>query len=310
MNGVLVVDKPVGPTSHDVVDRARAVLGLRRVGHTGTLDPFASGVLPLCVGKATRLARHVSRGDKLYRATVRLGCATTTDDLTGEPLGPPCMTTTFTTEQLRAACVALTGPIQQRPPAFSAKRIDGQRAHRLARRGVAFDSPPVVVTVHSIEILATTPDTVEIEVRCSPGTYIRALGRDLGAALGVGGHLTALRRLASGPFTLADAVAWGALATDARQRLIPLARLLTDWPAVRVGPDGMTALRHGRDLTPRLVIAGFPDAPAGPVRVLDDAGELLALASPRGFLSDGPHPPTTPALHPDTVLLDTPRERN
>jgi tRNA pseudouridine55 synthase len=123
--------------------------------------------------------------------------------------------------------------------------------------------------------------------------------------LGVGGHLIALRRLASGPFTLADAVSWEGLASDGRQRLIPLARLLLDWPAVRVGQDGVAALRHGRELTRRLVLEGFPDAPSGPMRVLDQTGELLALASPRGFLVEGPHPPVEPTLHPDTVLLDT-----
>ena len=308
MNGVLVVDKPVGPTSHDVVDRVRDVLVMRRVGHTGTLDPFASGVLPLCLGKATRLAAHLSRGDKLYRATVRLGCDTTTDDLTGEPLGP-ARPASFSAEQLRTACFGLTGEIHQQPPAYSAKRIDGQRAHKLARRGVAFERTPVLVTVHSITILATDGETVEIEVRCSPGTYVRALGRDLGAALGVGGHLVALRRLASGPFAIADAVPWEDLASTARRRLIPLARLLTDWPAARVGPEGVAALRHGRDLTRRLVLEGFPDAPAGPMRVIDESGDLLALASARGFLLDGPHPPIEPTLHPDTVLLDTPNDQ-
>jgi len=307
MNGVLVVDKPVGPTSHDVVDRVRAVFGIRRVGHTGTLDPFASGVLPLCLGKATRLAAHLSRGDKLYRATVRLGCATTTDDLTGEPLGTPCAAS-IDRARLRAACDELTGEIRQQPPAYSAKRIDGQRAHMLARRGVAFERPPVLVTVHSIEILATSADTVEIEVRCSPGTYVRALGRDLGARLGVGGHLLALRRLASGAFSLADAAVWERLATDGRQRLIPLAELLPDWPAVRIGAEGVAALRHGRDLTRRLVLQGFPSAATGLVRVLDESGDLLALASPRGFLADAPHPLVEPALHPDTVLLDASSE--
>ena len=303
MNGVLVVDKPAGPTSHDVVDRVRAAFGMRRVGHTGTLDPFASGVLPLCLGKATRLASHLTRGDKLYRAAVRLGSATTTDDLTGQPLGPP-RAATFSTERLRAACDELTGAIHQRPPAYSAKRIDGQRAHQLARRGVVFERAAVLVTVHAIDILRNDADTIEIEVRCSPGTYIRALGRDLGEALGVGGHLIALRRLASGPFSLADAVPWERLPDEGPQRLIPLARLLPDWPAVRVGQDGVAALRHGRELTRRLVLEGFPDAPSGPMRVLDQTGELLALASPRGFLGEGPHPAVEPTLHPDTVLLD------
>jgi tRNA pseudouridine55 synthase len=301
---VLVVDKPPGPTSHDVVDRVRAVLGMRRVGHTGTLDPFASGVLPLCLGKATRLATHVAHGDKLYSATVRFGFATSTDDLTGEALAPPCPAA-VDADQLRAACTALTGTILQYPPAYSAKHIQGRRAHELARQGLPVERAAVRVTVHGIQILEIARDTAQIEVRCATGTYIRALARDLGTALGVGGHLVALRRLACGVFTLDDALAWEQLAGDAREHVLPLRRLLADWPAVRVGPEGVSALRHGRDLTARLVLEGFPTAgTTRPVRVLDQTGDLVALASPRGYPSSGTQPPLEPSLHPDTVLLD------
>jgi tRNA pseudouridine55 synthase len=303
MNGVLVVDKPRGPTSHDVVDRVRKALGVRRVGHTGTLDPVATGVLAACVGKATRLARFLGEGDKVYRATVRLGFATTTDDLMGEPAGP-VRAVRIEWAAVRQACARLTGPILQVPPAYSAKRVSGRRMYDLARQGVEVPRGAVPVTVHSLEILGLAADCAELEVVCSPGTYVRALARDLGAALGVGGHLTALRRLRSGEFDLSRAVSWDELPRLGWARLIPLAELLTALPAVRVGREGVEALRHGRDIGGRLALAGFPDAPAGRVRLLDEGGELLALAVPRGFESAPAPLAVEPVLHPDVVLAD------
>src|SRR6187397_1291406 len=184
----MVVDKPAGPTSHDVVDRVRRALGVRKVGHTGTLDPFATGVLAVCVGKATRLARFLTGTDKTYRATVRLGFATTTDDLTGEPVGV-VGSGVVSDDALRRACDALTGPLQQSAPAFSAKWVQGRRAYDLARVGIEAPRPVSSVVIHSIEVLGHARELVELEVRCSAGTYIRALARDLGTALGVGAHL-------------------------------------------------------------------------------------------------------------------------
>jgi tRNA pseudouridine55 synthase len=303
MNGVLVIDKPCGPTSHDVVDYVRRTLKLRRVGHTGTLDPFASGVLPLCLGKATRLAAHLAKDEKRYRATVRFGFATTTDDLTGEPLGP-ARAGSIERERLAAACAPLTGSTLQRPPAFSAKRIGGQRAYRLARRGLSVEQPAVPVTVFSLTLLNCEADRAELAVHCSAGTYVRALARDLGEALGVGAHLIALRRLACGPFTEAEAVSLPCLEKECPARLIPLRALLTAWPSVRVGSEGVTALRHGRELTPALTLQGFPAAAGGPLRVLDPSGELIALATPRGFDEAGARATAERTLHPDTVLLD------
>lgn len=302
-DGVLVVDKPCGPTSHDVVDRVREVLGLRRVGHTGTLDPFATGVLPVCVGKATRLVRFLSEGEKVYRASVRLGFATTTDDLLGEPLGP-ARPVHVELADARKARAGLVGAILQVPPAFSAKRIAGQRSYYLARQGVAVEREAVPVTVHALEVLGLQKDRVEIEVRCSPGTYIRALARDLGEALGVGGHLVALRRSRSGSFGLDGAVAWEDLAGSARERILPLSALLTELPAVHVAAEGAAAIRHGRDLDAGLVTAGFPESPPARVRVLDETGRLLALAVPRGFGVDAPGLAATPMLHPDVVLVE------
>lgn len=304
MHGVLVVDKPAGPTSHDVVDRVRKVLAVRRVGHTGTLDPFATGVLPLCVGKATRLARFLAEGEKAYEATVRLGFATTTDDLTGEPVHPP-RPVRVGADEVRQAAAALVGELRQVPPAFSAKRVGGRRLYELARHGVDAGRGAVPVTVHALRVLAVEGDRVDLEVRCSAGTYVRALARDLGAALGTGGHLTALRRTRSGGFGLEEVVPWDALEAEAAARLLPLERLLPELPSVRVGPDGASAVRHGRDLGRAAVVEGFPlGAPPPRLRVLDQAGHLLALAVPRGFGLPPTAPRVEPMLHPDVVLAD------
>ena len=296
------MDKPAGPTSHDVVDRVRRGLGIRKAGHTGTLDPFATGVLPVCIGKATRLARFLTGTDKTYRATVRLGFATTTDDLTGAPIGPP-RPADVAAEALARACRALTGPLMQAAPAFSAKWVQGRRAYDLARVGIETPRPVSSIVVHSIDVLGHEGEMVEIEVRCSAGTYVRALARDLGEALGTGGHLVALRCTVSGPFTMADAVTWEEIGPEAR--MTPLQHLLGDLPAVTVVAAGVEALRHGRVLDRRLVAAGFPSGPPpARMRVLDDAGRLVALAVPRGFEAPAPGLTIEPVLHPDIVLVD------
>lgn len=298
----MVVDKPAGPTSHDVVDRVRRALGVRKAGHTGTLDPFATGVLPVCIGKATRLSRFLTGTDKTYRATVRLGFATTTDDLTGEPLGP-VREVNVTDDAIRRACRTLTGPLMQSAPAFSAKWVQGRRAYDLARVGIEAPRPVSPVTIHAIEVLGHEKDRLEIEVRCSAGTYIRALARDLGAALGIGAHLVALRRTVNGPFAAAEAVAWDEIGPGAR--ITPLEHLLQDLPAVTVTASGLQALRFGKSLAQGLAAAGFPAAPPPPrVRLLDDAGHLVALAVPRGFDPPAPGLTIEPVLHPDIVLVD------
>jgi tRNA pseudouridine55 synthase len=294
---VLVVDKPSGPTSHDVVDRVRRALGQRRVGHTGTLDPFATGVLPVCVGQATRLARFFTDGEKTYRATIRLGFATTTDDLTGEPLGEP-RPVAVGDDALRAACRALVGTLPQVPPAFSAKRMGGQRLYDLARAGRAVERAPVPVTVYALDLLSRDADRLDVEVRCAPGTYVRALARDLGQALGVGAHLTALRRTRSGGFGLDAAVPLDRL--DA-ERMVPLDALLPEWPSVRLTPRGREAAGHGRDLTRDLTAEDWP-AQASRVRLVDDAGRLLAVAAPRPGSADGSGPAFPSALHPEIVF--------
>ena len=304
---MLVVDKPAGPTSHDVVDRVRRALGERRVGHTGTLDPFATGVLPVCVGKATRLARFLAEGEKTYRATVRLGFATTTDDLHRRAARRAVPGLGRREAELAAACRGLAGEMQQVPPAYSAKRVDGRRLYELARAGAVVEARPVSVTVHALEVRTVEADRVSLEVRCSPGTYVRALARDLGAALGCGGHLTALRRTRSSGFGLEGAVAGDALGPESRDRLVPLRRCLEDLPAARVTEEGRRALVHGRDLPSALVASGFPPATGEPAperfRILDEEGELLALAVPIGFGPEASGLHTAPVLHPDVVLL-------
>jgi len=302
-HGVLVVDKPAGPTSHDVVDRVRRALVTRRAGHTGTLDPFATGVLAVCVGKATRLARFLSAGEKVYEATIRLGFATTTDDLRGEPLGParPVAVDRAALDEARRR---LTGTIRQVPPAYSARRVGGRRLYELARRGVDVDREAASVTVHAFEVVSIAGDRVEVVVKCSPGTYVRALARDLGEALGVGGHLVSLRRTRSGDFALDQAVDGAAPSPAWEDSLLPLGALLPGLPVVQVGAEGATALRHGRDLTRPLVSSGFPRVPQERFRVLDEAGALLALAVPRGFGDTAPGLPVEPVLHPEIVLAD------
>jgi tRNA pseudouridine55 synthase len=303
VHGVLVVDKPAGPTSHDVVDRVRGALGVRRVGHTGTLDPFATGVLPVCVGKATRLVRFLAEGEKAYRATVRLGFATTTDDASGAPRTEP-RSVAVSRDGVVAACRGLTGRLSQVPPAFSAKRSGGRRLYEMARAGVEVVAAPVEVVVHRLDVLALEGDRVELDVRCSPGTYVRALARDLGEALGTGGHLEALRRTWTSGFGLDAAVGWDDLGPGIERALVPLDRLLPDVPAVAIGADAERALRHGRDLDRTLAGAAFPDAPAARFRIVDAAGRLLALAVPRGFDTAGGELPARPVLHPDVVLAD------
>src|SRR5215212_5399540 len=208
--GLLLVDKPGGMTSHDVVARARRVLSVRKVGHAGTLDPMATGLLVLGVGAATRLLGYVGGHDKTYEATIRLGQSTVTDDREGEVL-TAASTAHLDEDAIRTALAAQTGPLQQVPSAVSAVKVAGRRSYDLVRAGEQVELAPRSVTVHELlvhRVERPTPDLVDadVTVRCTAGTYIRAIARDAGAALGVGGHLTTLRRTASGPFAVAQAV--------------------------------------------------------------------------------------------------------
>jgi tRNA pseudouridine55 synthase len=301
VDGVLVVDKPAGPTSHDIVDRVRRALGTRRVGHAGSLDPFATGVLVVCAGRATRLARFLAEGEKEYVAGVRLGFGTTTDDATGEPLGEP-RAVDVAPDAVAAALRGLVGTFDQVPPAFSARHVGGRRLYEIARRGESVPRAATPVTVSALDLLRIEGERLEVVVRCSPGTYVRALARDLGERLGTGAHLTALRRTRSGAFDLSRAVPGDDL-SGARDALVGLKNLLPGLPAVTVGEEGRRLVGHGRELRREVVVEGFPETPAPRVRVLDAAGELLALAVPRGFEPAGPGLPRVPYLQPDVVLL-------
>ncbi len=262
--GVLAVDKPAGPTSHDVVARARKALGERRVGHTGTLDPFATGLLMLCVGKATRLAEYLTGLDKTYEAVARLGAATDTLDPEGEVVAESDGWKDLTPASVEAALGALRGDLDQIPPAYSAKKIAGEAAHRRVRRGEEVALEPRRVTVHELELTRLELPEVAFRVRCSSGTYVRALARDLGEALGVGAHLTALRRTAVGPFGVGGAVSLEDLEAGRvpeRAWRTPL-EALARFPRREVDADVATRLAHG-------MVLPAPDE--------DDSG-LLAVA--------------------------------
>jgi len=247
------VDKPVGPTSHDVVIRVRRALHMKAVGHTGTLDPFASGLLVILLGRATRLAQFVERHDKTYRATAKLGVRTTTDDLTGEiiSLVPPLRDAERgpggevpSRRAVEATLRGFLGPQKQRPPAFSARKIGGERSYRLARRGVTLELPESDVTVHSLELMEFRFPELVFQTRVSAGTYVRALARDIGEVLGTGAHLTALRREAIGSLRIEQAVSLEVLSTET-PILTPLS-VLGHLPRIELSEAQVTDVGHGR----------------------------------------------------------------
>lgn len=279
--GILPVDKPEGPTSHDVVARARRALRLRRIGHTGTLDPFASGLLLLCLGPATRLAEYLTALPKSYRAVLRLGQRTDTDDGTGRVIGESDAWRTVTETDLRAALAGQTGELDQLPPVYSAKKIDGERMYAAARRGEEVQRKPVRVTVYATELIRFEPPHVEFTVDCSSGTYIRSIARDVGDALGVGGHLTSLRRTRVGRFGVESAVSVEGMddAETVRETLIPPAAALSHLPSFTVGDAGLRALGHGS------AVPVTSDLPAGrPVAIYSAAGDLIAVGERDGDL--------------------------
>lgn len=282
MDGVFVVDKPVGWTSHDAVAKLRKLAGTRRVGHLGTLDPVATGVLPLIIGRATRLAQFYLRSDKVYDAIVRFGYATDTYDSEGRPTAP-ITEPELDPERLEREISRLRGVIQQLPPPISAKKVGGVPAYRLVRKNVAVDLKPVQVTIYSIELAGVDGPEARILVHCSAGTYLRTVAHDLGAALGCGAHLKTLKRTASGEFTIEQARTIAQLEELAaqdrlREALIPMARLLPEFPCEVV--DSVTAghIRHGRDfrVSPFQVRQG-----SRYVKALSQDGDLIAIGEVR-----------------------------
>ena len=300
LTGILVVDKPIGPTSHDVVALVRRLSGVRRVGHGGTLDPFARGVLPIFIGAATRVVEYHLGDAKSYRATVVFGARSTTDDLEGEltpaDAAPP------ERAAVEAALGSLRGTIRQRPPAFSAVKVAGRRAYRAARAGEPIELPERTVTIQRLELTGWDdgdpgrPAAV-LEVDCSAGTYVRSLARDLGEHLGTGAYLGTLVRTASGSFRLADALELDAVrsrsaAGELQSVLLPIDHGLDRFPVQRLSDVEVAAVAKGQIVRP---VAELPDDPAERVRLVDGASHLVAIARVIGG-----------RLHPEKVFEKIP----
>jgi len=285
--GVLVVDKPPGPTSHDIVAVARRALGTARIGHTGTLDPMATGVLALMVGAATRLAPYFGGDPKSYDATVAFGRATDTYDATGtEVSSSPARPSR---EDVDAALARFRGTFEQTPPAYSAKLIDGTRAYTMARQAKGAPAPrpkAVAVTVERLELRDFDGERVRLAMRVSAGFYVRTLAHDLGEVLGMGAVLEELRRTQAGDFGLDEAVSLDALQPANREalgvRLVPLNALLPDLPAVRISQVGVAWARQGRPLSPAELVGPMPGPPPPLVRLLDGSGRIVGLGRPGG----------------------------
>jgi tRNA pseudouridine55 synthase len=273
--GVLVIDKPPGLTSFDVVDRIRRRLGIRRVGHAGTLDPDAMGVLPVLLGEATKLMPYLIEHEKEYRAIVRFGVRTDTQDLSGRILSETAVPE-VTAERVASAARAFVGRISQTPPMFSALRHRGRRLYELAREGVDVERAPREVVVHAIELEALSGARATLRIVCGKGTYVRTLAADLGDALGIGAAVEALTRLRVGPFRLADAVSWSdvveATAHALRTRVRSPATALSGWPEVRLDAASADAFRHGQSVSS---IGATP----GCVRVHELDGTLIGVGA-------------------------------
>lgn len=277
--GVLVVDKPPGPTSFAIVAQVRRSLGLRKVGHGGTLDPLASGVLPICLGEGTKLAPFLLAGDKEYEATVRFGVATDTYDVTGQVIAETS-TEGLTRTAVEKALEAFIGEQQQTPPIYSALKHAGRPLYAYARAGESVPPPsPRRIEIKRLELLAfDAPNEARVRIACSKGTYVRSLAHDLGAALGIGAHLTALRRTRSGPFTLDEAIPPSRLGADALP-VIGLADALRHLRAVTVSDAVARALCQGQSVPWERVTTALPPG-SGPVRLLTDSAQLIAVADP------------------------------
>ena len=276
MTGLLLVDKPSGMTSHDVVDRIRKASGIRRVGHTGTLDPSATGLLILCLGQATRLSEHLTGLDKTYEGQMRLGLTTTSYDLDGEVTSEAPLPA-VTSAELDAICQRYTGEIEQLPPMVSAVKVGGQRLYKMARKGQEVERPPRKVTVHAFEVLSCEPPNVAIRVRCTSGTYVRSLCHDVGQELGCGAVLARLRRTWVGEHSVDEAAPLDAFKTpeDVKERLLPMDRALR-LPEVTVLPSGRDALVNGGVIV-QANIAGACPVKEGWVQLKGKGGRLLAL---------------------------------
>jgi len=303
MDGLLIIDKPAGLTSHDVVGRVRHILHERRAGHTGTLDPFATGVLLLLLGRATRLAQFLVADDKEYDAIIRLGYATETGDITGNPLSGPKATTGWTEDQIESAMASLRGEIEQTPPMYSAKKVGGRKLYELARRGEDIARKPVRVCIHAFtpirpagELMKDNRDGTfdfHVHVRCSSGTYVRTLAEDFGKRLSIGAHLAELKRTSVGLFHLADAITLEQLKTRFAEEalgtvLVPPTAALSHMPFVHLSDSDARKAQHGMEVQTTHVWADGTT-----VRMCNQNGELLAI----GDYKEDKH-----CLHPRVVI--------
>lgn len=270
--GLLPVDKPEGPTSHDIVNTVRRITGLRRVGHTGTLDPFASGLLLVCVGWATRLAEYLSSLPKSYRGCMRLGERTDTDDRTGEVIERDEAWRQLDAEQLRSALESLVGSVEQRPPSFSARKVAGRRAYRVARAGGILKLDPRHVTIHRLDLEDLSPPHLSFQIECSSGTYVRAVARDVGEAVGVGAHLADLRRTRVGDFLVEDALQLGPETTFevVAAALRPPEEAVAHLPVVELGGCPSQSLGDGQPVP-------WADDPGSGPLAIRVAGQLVAI---------------------------------
>ncbi|WP_338848227.1 tRNA pseudouridine(55) synthase TruB [Massilia sp. W12] len=279
LHGVLLLDKDAGISSNDALGRAKWLLAASKAGHTGTLDPFATGLLPLCFGEATKFSQDLLDADKTYETVVHLGVATTTGDTEGETLPCPALPD-LNSAQIEAALAQFRGPISQVPPMYSALKRDGKPLYEYARAGIELEREARAVTIHELSLLEWQAPFLRLRVCCSKGTYIRVLGEDIGRALGTGAHLQALRRVQVGDLTLAGAYTVAqieALAEDARAALLaPLDALLSTFPAVQLPPDMAQRFGHGQ----RLALGRDCALPPGRVRVYAHEGAQLVCAPP------------------------------
>ena len=276
--GIIVVNKPAEWTSHDVVNKMRGIAGTRRVGHLGTLDPIATGVLPVMIGQATRLAQFHEKAEKRYDAVVRFGFATSTYDRAGEPCGPQTEPH-ITAAQIEACLASMRGEIEQIPPPVSAKKVNGVPAYKLARKNIAVDLAPVKVSVYELTLVELEGVRARLHVRCSAGTYIRSIAHQLGLQLGCGAHIDSLVRTQSGPFHLEQALTLERLQElkdegRLQEAVIPSSDLLPDFPPVYVNEIEIAQIRQGRDFN----VSPFRLKPGAPlVKVIGPDGRLVAI---------------------------------
>jgi tRNA pseudouridine55 synthase len=305
MDGVLIIDKPSGVTSHDVVARTRHILRERRIGHTGTLDPFATGVLVILVGKATRLAQFLSDVDKEYEAIIRLGYSTDTGDRTGTPIaGPSTQPRNWTEEEIEAALQALRGEIDQTPPMYSAKKVQGKKLYELARRGESVERNPVHVCIYEFAAIKPGGQLIKdnldgtfdfhARVSCSSGTYVRTLAEDFGKRLYVGAHLAELRRTRVGDFPVAQAITLEQLKMHFGEEslgtvLLPLNAALSRLPFVHLSDEDVRRANHGREV----IVTGYDWADGESVKMCDAQEQLIAV---------GQYDAGAKRLHPRVVL--------